>query len=419
MDVESTVLFSLVGGTLMRILQVGPIPPEVGGKTAGGVATVVWELSRNLTSMGHRVSIIVTNPGFGEPTEVDNITLYPLSKNFLARQSLSVSLVGIKLYFKVLSLVKPFYGWIKPYFIYNGISRVISKERPDVMHVHHMELMVPFVYYSVKRIGKEIPIVSTVHSVSAFYKYRSTGKYGEFVRLVRDNVNMVDKIIAVSEDTVNRLEQQLGLKVPSEKVSVIPNGFPSFFYPVDKALAREQLGLPLDKKIILNVANLVPVKGHEYLIKAMKIVLENRGDVICIIIGSGHLETELREKIKKEGLEDKIILVGARPHNEIPLWMNAADLFVLPSLSEGNPTVMFEALGVGLPFVGTAVGGVPEIITSEDYGLLCKPGDPKDLAEKILIALEKNWDPWKIRKYAEKFAWENITKQILNVYGGS
>ena len=77
---------------------------------------------------------------------------------------------------------------------------------------------------------------------------------------------------------------------------------------------------------------------------------------------------------------------------------------------------MFEALGVGLPFVGTAVGGVPEIITSEDYGLLYPPKDPKCLAEKILIALEKDWDREKIRKYAEQFTWENIAKKIINIY---
>lgn len=76
--------------------------------------------------------------------------------------------------------------------------------------------------------------------------------------------------------------------------------------------------------------------------------------------------------------------------------MNACDVFILPSLSEGNPTVMFECLGCGKPFVGTKVGGIPEIINSEDYSLLCEPANPKELAEKILIALDKGWDNEKI-----------------------
>jgi len=107
---------------------------------------------------------------------------------------------------------------------------------------------------------------------------------------------------------------------------------------------------------------------------------------------------------------------GAGPHGEISLWMNAADLFVLPSLSEGNPTVMFEALGVGLPFVGPAVGGVPEIITTEEYGLLCPPRDPECLSEKILIALKKEWNPEKLKKCVEQFTWESIVRQIDRLY---
>lgn len=83
--------------------------------------------------------------------------------------------------------------------------------------------------------------------------------------------------------------------------------------------------------------------------------------------------------------------------------MNACDLFVLPSLSEGNPTVMFECLGCGKPFIGTKVGGIPEIIVSDDYGLLCEPANSEDLAEKILIALDKEWDEEKIRNYAKQF----------------
>ncbi len=110
------------------------------------------------------------------------------------------------------------------------------------------------------------------------------------------------------------------------------------------------------------------------------------------------------------------MLAGGKPHNEIPLWMNACDLFVLPSLNEGNPTVMFEALGCGKPFVGTTVGGVPEVITSDAYGLLVEPADPGNLAENILVALDREWDQEAILRYAERFAWENIAKEIMGVY---
>ena len=96
--------------------------------------------------------------------------------------------------------------------------------------------------------------------------------------------------------------------------------------------------------------------------------------------------------------------------------MNACDLFVLPSLNEGNPTVLPEALGCGKPFVGTKVGGVPEVITSDESGLLVEPADPEDLAGRILIALDREWDREKILTYAERYTWENIAKEIMGVY---
>jgi glycosyltransferase involved in cell wall biosynthesis len=111
-----------------------------------------------------------------------------------------------------------------------------------------------------------------------------------------------------------------------------------------------------------------------------------------------------------------VLLAGGKLHDEIPVWMNACDLFVLPSLSEGNPTVLPEALGCGKPFVGTRVGGVPEVITSDECGLLVGPADPDDLAEKILVALDREWDREAILAYAQRYTWENIAKEIMGVY---
>jgi glycosyltransferase involved in cell wall biosynthesis len=96
--------------------------------------------------------------------------------------------------------------------------------------------------------------------------------------------------------------------------------------------------------------------------------------------------------------------------------MNACDIFVLSSLNEANPTVMFEALGCGKPFIGTKVGGIPEIINSEVYGLLVTPANPDDLKEKILLALDRKWDHEAILKYAEQFTWKEIADEILKIY---
>ena len=126
--------------------------------------------------------------------------------------------------------------------------------------------------------------------------------------------------------------------------------------------------------------------------------------------------TTLERQIHSLGLEGYVRLVGGKPHNEIPHWISACDLFVLSSLNEGNPTVMFEALGCGKPFIGTRVGGVPEVIVSDVYGLLVNPADPADLAGKILTALDRTWDQEAIVQYADRFTWNEISKEILKVY---
>lgn len=110
------------------------------------------------------------------------------------------------------------------------------------------------------------------------------------------------------------------------------------------------------------------------------------------------------------------ITIEGKPHDEIPLWMNACDLFVLPSLRESFGVVQIEAMACGKPVVATRNGGSEEIITSEEYGLLVEPGDSEELAEKILMALDRKWDREAILKYAERYTWESISKEIMEIY---
>src|SRR5208337_1184983 len=227
-------------------------------------------------------------------------------------------------------------------------------------------------------------------------------------------LNTVDTIITVSQRNLECI-RKLDVGTP---VHVIPNGFRrNLFYPRNTVECRETLGLPQDRKLLLTVGNLEPVKGHTWLIEAVKEIVREREDILCIIIGAGKEKRSLEKQIRSLGLENYIRLTGGKPHDEIPLWINACDLFVLPSLNEGNPTVMFKALGCGKPFVGTRVGGVPEVITSDTYGFLVNPADSEDLSENILIALDKEWDNEAISRYAQRFTWENIAKEILDVYG--
>jgi glycosyltransferase involved in cell wall biosynthesis len=168
--------------------------------------------------------------------------------------------------------------------------------------------------------------------------------------------------------------------------------------------------------VVFTLGTLKRRKGHRYLLKAMGQVIEARPEALCVIGGQGATARELERQRSALGLEEHVGILGFVPEEEVDLWMNACDAFCLPSLSEGNPTVMFEALGCGKPYLGTDVGGVSEVITSAEYGLLCEPADPEALAGVLLDGLAREWDRERIGAYAENFTWETVTAEIAALY---
>lgn len=275
----------------------------------------------------------------------------------------------------------------------------------DLIHAHYSWPSGAVAIELKKRYG--VPVIITEHTSITLNKLLSRG-----TRIAFKTWKNTDGIICVSRTSLDKLLKALTYET---KLYYITNGFDkNKFINLEKKIARERLNL-LDKKhILLTVGRLSSEKGQIHLIEAIKLL--SNTDIKCIFIGDGPLRKSLQKRIDELRLSDNVRLIGSKPHAEISLWLNAADFFVLPSLHENMPTVMFEALAVGLPFVGTKVGGVPEIITSEDYGLLVEPGNAKDLADKIQIALNKEWDREKIREYAQQFTWDNIARQILEVY---
>ncbi|WP_237266279.1 glycosyltransferase [Thermococcus cleftensis] len=344
---------------------------------AGGMATHTEELITHLRKLGITVEHYKTAPAKEYPKVIDKL---------------------LRAYTRTIGL---------------SIKLLKDSKNFDIVHIQAsgpLGGLLPAIIGAVWRKLLRFNLIVTFH-------YRPDKEFLKKHKRIFDLIfSQAEVFFVVSQKQRENITEIFGDKA-AQKTMLTYNGFDSnIFHPMDKRLCREKLGLPVQKKIILNVANMYPVKGHKYLIESMKYIINHRRDILLVIVGDGPSRDELEEQVKQLQLDECVKLIGPRPHSEIPLWMNAADLFVLSSLSEGNPTVMFEALGVGLPFVGTAVGGIPEIIISKDYGLLCPPKDPECLAEKILIALNKEWDREKIRKYAEQFTWDNIAKRTLEVY---
>ena len=203
----------------------------------------------------------------------------------------------------------------------------------------------------------------------------------------------------------------------SDHIVVIPNGYDSkAFYPREKDKCREKLGLLADATILFNVGNLIEVKGHKYLIETMQLLSKERNNIFCYIAGTGKLDKDLEDSISNQNLQNVVHLIGWCPDDEIAFWMNACNIFVLPSLSESFGIVQLESMACGKPVVATRNGGSEEVVISDKYGLLAEPADPEDLAEKILVALDREWNREEILAYAERYTWGGIGKEIVDIY---
>lgn len=208
-------------------------------------------------------------------------------------------------------------------------------------------------------------------------------------------------------------EKMVALGVEKDRICAIPNGVDlRVFFPRDRDIVRAQLRLPIEKRIVLFVGNLVDVKGLPYLIEAASFLLKTRRDLLFLLLGDGERKNKLHHMILNCGLEEGVRLLGSKPHEEIPDWMSSCDLLCLPSLSEGCPNVVIEALASGKPVVGTEVGDVPRLLTMSKGGYAVRPGDGKALADGIARTLDQVWDPGLLSRSVREFTWENTARRI-------
>lgn len=299
--------------------------------------------------------------------------------------------------------------WLSKILIDNRlqvVERCIEEHRLhfDLIHAHFTW---PSGYIGImlkEKYGK--PVITTIHENGDWFDQEVSMDHP----LINTALSGADALIRVNRKDVPILKRY------NEQVYSIPNGFSPDFHPIDTAVAREQLGLRGGARIIFTLGNLIKRKGFNYLIDAMEQVCSQRDNVLCFIGGTGPERGSLQGQIDLLHLRERVKLLGSVPGDRLTLWMNACDLFVLPSLSESFGVVQIEALACGKPVVSARNRGSEEVIISDQYGVLADPADPEDLAEKIMIALDQKWDREAIISYSERFSWDNIAEDIRNVY---
>ncbi|MDH4099356.1 MAG: glycosyltransferase [Nitrospirota bacterium] len=239
-----------------------------------------------------------------------------------------------------------------------------------------------------------------------------------YEKLDRAFLKFADHIVAVSEGQQKKI---LDLAIPVEKVSVIHNGIDlNGARPPEKTgnLKRE-LGLGEADILVMSAGRLSPEKNYGGLIDVAKLVTQKKHDVAFTVFGEGFLRGELEARVRQAGLEKKFFFPGFR--KDVKSSMAEADIFVLPSFTEGLPNVVLEAYAVKKPVVATAVGGTPEVVEDGVSGFLTRPEETEKMAEHILRLAG---DPDLRREMGEKghervraiFGFEDQTRKYEELY---
>ncbi|MBL8521426.1 MAG: glycosyltransferase family 4 protein [Betaproteobacteria bacterium] len=220
------------------------------------------------------------------------------------------------------------------------------------------------------------------------------------------------RIVAVSGALTDRIVQ---IGVPRARVTTIPNGVDiDRFRPLSRTDCRQRLDIPACAKLILFVGRLSEEKGVDTLIDAMERICATGQPAQLTLVGDGPLRAALSERVDKSGLRERIRFAGSMPHAEVSRWMGACDVFCLPSLREGCPNVINEALASGRPVVASSVGGIPDMVAPH-CGKLVPPADPQRLADALTWALATTWNADELAQSMANKSWRTAALRYFEL----
>lgn len=217
------------------------------------------------------------------------------------------------------------------------------------------------------------------------------------------------KVVAISEAVRTHLVDDFNIE--KSRIALVHNGIDLEFF--NKAYSKEEkdairrtFGLR-DGPVVGIIARLSSVKGHEYLVKAMKTAVQNVKSAQLFIVGEGREEQGLRALVKGLGIEKSVNFT--RPVFDTSMALSVMDVFVMPSIKEGLGLAIIEAMAAGRPVVASDTGGIYSVIKDNVTGLLVPPGDSKRLAEAILKMLEDRELAARLALNGQRFVRQNFS----------
>jgi len=371
----------------------------------GGVERRIIEVSKRLSS---RVDVTIycgAKAGFSKPLNLSGVKVFPLFST---------------------DLFFPLDNWFFNCSVQRGFSRI----RTDVLEAHTVS------GYGVLRAMEEHkvkkPLIQVVHGVLADeYAQSSRGVHPTLrtkasrlfmrylSRLEMEAARKATLVVAVSKYSSQRMVELYG--VEEDKVRVVPNGVdPKVFRPLKGLDAlKRKLGIQ-GKRCVLFVGSLTPRKGVHFLIEAAKHVLVREKDTVFLVVGEGPLKRFLISYSKRLGARRNFIFIGKVSDEILPQIYNCADIFVLPSLQEGQGITLLEAQACAKPVIAFNVGGVGECVKHGETGLLIKPESFKlgDAIIKLLRdeALRVKMGASGRRFVCESFSWDVTAEKMFDTY---
>jgi len=306
-----------------------------------------------------------------------------------------------------------FFCIFEPFFIYLGIRTLIKKilsthSRDFVLHAHTI-LPDGLTAVSLKK-EFHLPVVCTAHGSDVYvYPFRSKLSYHQ----AKTVLNNLDAIVPVS----------LKLKEIIYEISSRRNGVHTVTNGVDSDWLAPLEHAPLDSRIqrILFVGTLCAAKGIPELLQAFALLIKEYTNIELVLVGRNNMKPWIDKFLSQNDLISKVNITGEISPDKLREYYTNATIFTLPSHNEGMPTVMFEAMGSGLPVIISDVGGVSEVIRDNINGLLIKSGDWEDLQLKIKLLLADETLRARLGAAARNdvemyYTWDINANTMLNIY---
>jgi glycosyltransferase involved in cell wall biosynthesis len=291
---------------------------------------------------------------------------------------------------------------LKAYFT---LKRYFKRRKFDVVHTHSSKAGI-LGRLAARHAGVPL-VVHTVHG-QAFHPYEKAWRNRLFIAAERLAAKACDHIFSVAQAMI---DQCVAAGVaPASRYSVVYSGMDMNAFLNAKAdpELRAKLGIPEHAPVIGKIARLFELKGHEYVIQAAPEIVKEFPNVRFLFVGNGNLREELEAEIARRGLQQNFVFTGLVSPDEVPRYTALMDILVHLSLREGLPRTVVQALAAGVPAIGFALDGTPEVIKTGETGILCQAENIEEVKQAILKLLRNPQQAREMGQNGRRFVQERF-----------